>query len=127
MGTPPRCPSPATAPLARDEAPKEMMQGRCVGWVKAQVGSPTLQREHAKDALAPLRPGSPWALPRPPALPAPPVGAFPGAGNIWAHSHNRVSPTAAAAGPEPFSSAAVCFAASLAPIEAFQLQPLQGV
>lgn len=29
------------------------------------------------------------------------VGALPGAGNIWAHSHNRVPPTAAAAGPEP--------------------------
>lgn len=37
MGTPPRCPSPATAPLARDEARQVMMQGCCVGWVKAQV------------------------------------------------------------------------------------------
>lgn len=55
------------------------------------------------------------------------IEAFPVAGNIWAHSHNRVPPTAAAAGPEPLSSAAVCFAASLAPIEAFQLRPLQGV
>lgn len=124
---PPRCPSPARAPPARDEAPQVMMRGCCVEWVKAQVGSRTLQREHAKDAPAPLSPGSPWASPCPPALPAPLVGAFPGAGNIWAHSHNRVSPTAAAAGPEPLSSAAVCFAASLAPIEAFQLQLLQGV
>lgn len=72
-------------------------------------------------------PGASPPHPNPSPPPPAPVGAFPGAGNIWGHSHNRVLPTAAAAGPEPLSSATVCFAASLAPIEAFQLRPLQGV
>lgn len=134
LGTPPQQAQASQVPMIRDEGRPAMGQGCCVGPRGVGGGAGDVlpyggdmgtskgpcagvhwmpQPGHHLTPLHVLRRGS--------------GGRVLGAGNIWAHSHNQVPPTAAAAGPSPLSRATVCFAASLAPIEAFQLRPLQGV
>lgn len=106
VAVPPPCHPPACAPCHRVPAGearghKELPGARGTPWGDP-LGSPTARRapliatQLCGDGSGGC--GSP-ALACPHRVPPP--GAVPGAGNIWAHSHNRVLPTAAAAGPEP--------------------------